>query len=262
MTTRTARVRKRPLPDPAVLEMEEADAARGDYTPEEAIRRGAFITNRIANLWRGKLVVTPLDLYDVLRALAAKKVPFVLTGANAVNTYSGRPRATGDVDILTKPGRNHSRAVNVIKERFPELEARVFRFGTAFYRAGEREPVIHVVLAFRKDNAESLVDAIWVDDKQNRVRYRIPALECCLANKYGAMLDPTRRVQKRLMDLADFGWMVVHSTDPGQAPVDMARLEELGEMVWPGGGGKELVRLVEMVKADEAIDLTTLGQQP
>jgi len=43
--------------------------------------------------------------------------------------------------------------------------------------------------------------------------------------------------------------------DEGRQPIDLEKLEALGEKVWSGGGGKEILRLVEQVKAGEAIDL-------
>ena len=52
-------------------------------------------------------------------------------------------------------------------------------------------------------------------------------------------------------DGVDFYTMVKHSLDEGRVPIDMARLAELGELVWPGGGGKEIVALVEKAKAGE-----------
>jgi hypothetical protein len=259
MTTRAARVKKRLLPDPALVEMEALESARDNLAPDEAIRQGACITNRIATMWRGKLVATPLDLYDVLRALIAKKVPFVLTGAHSIQGYTGRPRGTKDVDILAKSGRNHLRAVNALKEAFPELEVRALHRVTAFFRPGETESVIDVSLPHRKDNAESLVDTVWVDDKKNGVRYRIPSLECALANKYGSMLAVTRQSRKRRQDILDFEWMVAHSTEAGRTPIDRDRLETLGSMVWAEGGGKEIIRLVEMVLANEPITLESLG---
>jgi hypothetical protein len=39
--------------------------------------------------------------------------------------------------------------------------------------------------------------------------------------------------------------MVEHSLDEGHQPIDLQKLAALGEMVWPGGGGPEILRLVE-----------------
>jgi hypothetical protein len=84
-------------------------------------------------------------------------------------------------------------------------------------------------------------------------------LEEALANKYGAMLTATRNLAKRMQDLVDFTRMVQHSCDEGRQPIDLQRLKVLGEKVWPSGGGEELLRLIEQVKAGRAIDLNSLG---
>jgi hypothetical protein len=62
-----------------------------------------------------------------------------------------------------------------------------------------------------------------------------------------------------MQDAVDFMQMVKHSLDRGRKPIDLAKLEALGEKVWPGGGGKEILRLVEQVKAGRAIHLDALG---
>jgi hypothetical protein len=53
------------------------------------------------------------------------------------------------------------------------------------------------------------------------------------------------------MDAVDFYNMVKHSLDEGRQPIDLAKLEALGELVWPGGGGIEILRLVAEVTADK-----------
>ena len=156
-------------------------------------------------------------------------------------------RATHDVDILVKGGRNFARAVSVIRELYPQLEARRFAGVTGFFPPGEKQSVIDVTYPHRPDNAETLRTAIWVEERNQK--YRIPSLEAALANKYGAMLTPTRDAGKRGMDAVDFYNMVKHSLDEGRQPIDLATLEVLGEMVWSGGGGKEILRLVAEVKA-------------
>ena len=62
-----------------------------------------------------------------------------------------------------------------------------------------------------------------------------------------------------MQDAVDFTRMVLHSSDEGQQPIDLKRLEILGEKVWPTGGGEEILRLVEQVKAGKAIALDALG---
>jgi hypothetical protein len=71
-------------------------------------------------------------------------------------------------------------------------------------------------------------------------------------------LTPARASRKRRQDILGFESMVDHSMDKGRHPIDLMRLELLGEMVRPGGGGKEILRLVDEVKAGKAINLDSL----
>ncbi len=187
-----------------------------------------------------------VDLYQLLATLAGKKIPFVLTGAHGISSWTGRPRATHDVDILTKAGRNQARAVKAIRELYPHLETRVIFGVTAFFVPGEKESVIDVTYPRRPDSEETLRTGIWTENKG--VKFRVPALECALANKYGAALSLTRVFTKRGQDMVDFALMVKASLELGRT-IDLERLAELGEMVWPGGGGEEILRFVEEVKA-------------
>src|SRR5205807_1856008 len=108
------------------------------------------------------------------------------TGAHAIGGWTGRPRATRDVDILVKAGRNHARAVKVIRELYPQLETRNFTGVTAFFVPGENESVIDITYPHRADNEETLNNPVWVKTPDG-LKYRIPSLEAALANKYGAM---------------------------------------------------------------------------
>lgn len=201
---------------------------------------------------------SPVDLYEIIKTLTQKRIPFVLTGAHGIASWTGKPRSTQDVDVLVKAGRNYARAVKAITELYPQLEARRLPGITALFLPGETDSVIDIVYPHRADIEDTLAKAIWAEDKKRRLRYRIPNLEEALANKYGAMLTPSRALDKRLMDAADFTRMAHHSTDPGRNPIDLERLAALGEKVWPGGGGEEIKRLVAEVLAGTAIDLNAL----
>jgi len=227
-------------------EGEAMKATRRPVSHAEAVRESAYLTAQWQKLW-GRSPAMPVDVAEIIQTLNAKKIPFVLTGAQAIGGWTGRPRATKDVDILVKGGRNQTRAVNALKALYPHLEVRQVFGVMAFFEPGERESVIDVTYPHRPDLAETLAHPVWVEDRG--LKYRIPALESALANKYGAMLTPTRDRRKRSQDIVDFMWMVVHSQDEGQQLIDLPRLEALGELVWPGGGGEEILRLVERVKA-------------
>jgi hypothetical protein len=243
------------LSDPAG---EAAKATRRPISHAEAVRESSALTAEWHEMW-GRTRVIPVDVREIIQTLNAKKIPFVLTGARAIGGWTGEPRATKDVDILVKGGRNLSRVVNALKALYPELEVHVVYGVTAFFVPGDRNSVIDVTYPHRPDLAETLAHPVWVEDRG--LKYRIPSLEAALANKYGAMLTPSRSVGKRMIDAGDFAKMVEYSVEEGQQPIDLERLATLGEMVWPGGGGEEILRLVEQVKEGRGFDLNDLSKK-
>ena len=244
---------------PSDPEWEAAKASCRNLDHNDAVQESAFLQKQYRVMWRSE-VASPVELNEIIRTLNQKKIPFVLTGAHAIGGWTGRPRATQDVDILVKGGRNHARAVKAIKALYPQLETRDFHGVTGYFLPGEKESVIDVIYPHRPDIAETLANPVWTEDKATGLRYRIPSLEAALANKYGAMLNPTRDIRKRTLDLVDFMFMVKHSLDEGRRPIDLEKLAELGEKVWPGGGGAEILRLVERAKAGKAINLEETGK--
>jgi hypothetical protein len=231
-------------------EWEAMKARRRNLQPADAVRECAYLSAQ----YRRRFGMPEIDLTKIVKTLQAKKIPFVLTGAHGIATWTGRPRSTCDVDILVKSGRNYARAVKAIQALYPDLEMRLLAGVAAFFPPGETQSVIDVVYPHRLDIAQTLETAIWFEDQGMRVR--IPALEAALANKYGAMLALSRDYLKRAQDGVDFAGMVKHSLDDGRDPIDMDRLAELGELVWPGGGGPEIVRLVEQANAGQVPNLT------
>jgi hypothetical protein len=240
-------------------EWERMKGARRTLDHDEAVQESDFLQRQFYALWGHRVAKSPVDLNLVLRTLIDKRIRFVLTGAHGIGGWTGRPRSTKDVDILVKAGREHARAVKAIHALYPELEVRNFSGVMAFFVPGDQESVIDVTYPHRADIEETLRNPTWTENKEQGLRYRVPSLEEALANKYGAMISPNRRLAKRQQDTVDFTWMVTHSLDEGHKAIDLARLELLGEKVWPSGGGQELLRLVEVVKNGKAIHLDSLG---
>jgi hypothetical protein len=242
--------------DPA---WETAKAARRTLTHDAAVQEVFFLQRQFRVQWSNRVAASPVDLNLILRTLTQKRIRFVLTGAHGIGGWTGKPRNTQDVDLLVKAGRNHTRTVNALRKLYPQLEVRKFPGVTAFFVPGEQSSVIDVAFPHRADIEETLANPTWAENEEQGLRYRIPSLEEALANKYGAMLTPTRNLDKRLQDLVDFTRMVQHSLDEGQRSLQLPRLEILGEKVWPDGGGAEILHLVELVKAGRAIHLDALG---
>ena len=120
--------------------------------------------------------------------------------------------------------------------------------------------MIDVTYPHRADIEETLAHPVWVNDAG--LKYRIPSLEAALANKYGAMLTPSRNILKRMQDAVDFAKVVQHSFEEGNKPIDLDRLRFLGDKVWPEGGGAEILRLVELVGQGRGINLEALYRAP
>ena len=243
--------------DPA---WEAMKASRRNISHDDAAQLSFFLQKQYRSQWSSQVPPSPVDLNVILRTLIQKRIPFVLTGAHGIGGWTGRPRSTQDVDILVKAGRNYGRAVKAMRALYPQLEVRAFSGLTAFFVQGEKESVIDVVYPHRADIEETLANPVWTENKEFGLRYRIPALEAALANKYGAMLTPIRDMEKRHIDVGDFTGMVRHSSDAGRQPIDLEKLEALGEKVWPGGGGREILRLVERVKAGRPIHFDSPGE--
>jgi hypothetical protein len=230
---------------PGIPEWEATKAVRRPLGHAEAVAECAQLSELYRQMWQRK-AANMVDLQTILRSLREKKVPFVLTGAHGISGWTGRPRATKDVDILVKGGRNYTRAVNALRAVYPDLEVRQFAGVTGFFLPGERDSLIDVTYPQRPDIEETLQTAVWVEEGSER--YRIPALEAALANKYGAILTLSRDPLKTGQDALDFAGMVRHSIVDGHHPLDLEKLRELGEKVWPGGGGAKIARLVEGAK--------------
>src|SRR5438132_10764967 len=135
-------MRTKPLPRPRVPSTdpawEAAKAARRNLNPDDAVQESFYLQKQFWSQWGHVVPVFPVDLNLILRTLTKKKIPFVLTGTHGIGAWTGRPRATKDVDILVKSGRNHARAVSTIKALYPTLEVRAFPGVSGFFPPGEK----------------------------------------------------------------------------------------------------------------------------
>lgn len=85
-------------------------AARRSTGHDEAVQESRRLRKQFDILWGDRVPAWPVELNEILRALARKRIPFVLIGAHGIGGWTGRPRSTKDVDILVKSGRNYARA--------------------------------------------------------------------------------------------------------------------------------------------------------
>lgn len=180
---------------------------------------------------------------DVARVFGRAKVRYVLVGAHAINLYTGRPRATQDVDVISAAPAKARRAV---QQAYPDLSVEdhpvVIRF-----KDGGREVLDVIKASSGKIFAEVLRRAILVE--VDGVSLPVPSFETALAMKFSSMTSPTRATDDRLQDAVDFSRAAKF-----RAKADEALLHALGDFAYPGGGDA-LLKLLADARAGRRLDV-------
>jgi len=177
------------------------------------------------------------------RALRDARVSYVIVGAHASNGYSGRPRATADVDVIV---RSVKRAESAIATRYPKLSVRR-EFGMIRFIDGTLEAVDLITTSQRP-----LCRRLLKENRSVRVgseRVRIPRLEGVLAMKFEAMRLSERRLHDKYQDACDFARVV-----EANEAIDLDALGHLGDLVCARGGVK-VTNLVEDVRAGRRMEI-------
>jgi hypothetical protein len=187
-----------------------------------------------------------IDPLDIVRVLRSAGVSFVLAGAHGLGGWTGKPRATADVDVIVAK-RHLKKAVQALSAAFPELEAVDCPVVVRFRPPGTQDTVIDVMKPNQGVIAAALKNTHTV--RGGRQSYRIPSLEMALALKFAAMISPYRHVDDKLQDAVDFRRIV--NANPN---VNAGKLAVLGALVYPDGGRK-IVEMVRRVRAGERLEL-------
>lgn len=226
---------------------EHAYAARLARRPKDAVRdhlEALHTSSRLTRWFRKgrEPEVLKVTVENVLAALNKAGIRPVLMGIYGIGGYRSEARATEDVDVLVTR-REVRKAVRVLEEAFPYLEvsenAVVVRF---------LNPVTQkVVLDVMKPTSQA-VQVVFRNAVPVGKSHRIPTLEMALASKFVAIVSPTRRQAKKLVDLGDFVDIVEHN----RAALDLEKLGLLAGRVHPGGRAKVL-RLIEDIDAGRPI---------
>jgi hypothetical protein len=180
--------------------------------------------------------ITPLQ---VIEALNGAGVRFVLLGAHGLGGWMRKPRATEDVDVLVA-ARGHKKAVRTLLAAFPHLEADDHPAVTRLRDRDSKAVAIDVIKPNQDLFRAALKNTFEVESGGQR--YFIPSLEMALALKFAHRISPNRGTADQYQDAHDFITMVKVNPD-----LDLDKLAELGEFVYPGGG-KELVEKVGQVR--------------
>ncbi len=190
-----------------------------------------------------KRFLSPLD---VIRVLNREKISFVLVGAYGLSGWREQARATEDVDVVVA-ARQVAKAVRVLTKAFPFLESHDAQVVVRLRDKDTKQVAIDVMKPLQPP-----YHVIFKHTKKvmmAKEEYRIPNLEMALTCKFAPMISLMRADEKKLQDAADFVDMVKKNAD-----IDLDVLNELGELVY-NGGGKEIVELVRKVRAGEMLRL-------
>jgi hypothetical protein len=183
---------------------------------------------------------------EVVTILNKAGISFVLVGAYGLVGWMKEPRATEDVDVVVA-AKHHKKAVSLLVEAFPQLEADDREVVTRLRHRETKEVAIDVM----KPNQE-LYRVVFKHTHKvtfGRQAFRVPSLEMALAMKFAPMISLYRADADKYQDAHDFIRMVLANSD-----IDLARLTELGDLLY-SGGGKELVEKVGQVRRGERLNL-------
>jgi len=138
----------------------------------------------------------PKDLREFLESLNSKKVEYVVVGGYA-QAYHGRPRFTGDIDVLVRPSR----------ENGVRLEAALAQFGFAQLGLSEDDfvsegQVIQLGVApNRIDILTSITGCQFEEVWRTRIAAELAGVSVNMIAKAGYIKN--KRATGRAQDLAD-----------------------------------------------------------
>ena len=176
----------------------------------------------------------PQQVIDVLNNAQVRH--WVLMGLYGYVGYMAQPRATQDVDILVNESQLE-RVIEAIQARWPALVVERFPLVARFRDPGEiaidreMKPVIDVMLPSNACHVAILAAEHRVDEATG---HRVPVLEAAIAAKYAALVSPHRDWDRKQQDAVDLRNLII----PNQQRIDHKKLEQLGELIFRGGGAE------------------------
>jgi hypothetical protein len=185
--------------------------------------------------------ITPLEVIGVLNDAGVR---FLLVGAHGVGGWMQKPRATQDVDVLVA-ARGLKKAVKALLAAFPQLEPEDHEVVTRLRHRETHQVAIDVLKPTQPLFREALKHTFPV--RSGGQSYQIPSLEMALVLKFAPMISLTRADVDKYQDAHDFARIILANPN-----IDLEKLAELGELVYPGGG-QEIVEKVRQVRAGEKL---------
>jgi hypothetical protein len=155
----------------------------------------------------------------------------VFIGGIVVGCYSGRPRATQDVDVVLAPGSDADAAARAIAGLGKRLTIQRFPSFIAIQRPASDGGASAVDLVTTSAGSYGLAFEAGETLRLEGQAIRIPSIEVMLVLKYTAAVNPIRPAERALQDWADLAAMAA-----GTPTLHRERAYRLGNAVVPGYG--------------------------
>jgi hypothetical protein len=205
-----------------------------EILPAHALTRGVELS---------KMYGMALSPIDIARVLTRAKVRYVLVGAHSINLYTGKPRATQDVDMVTDSPVKASKAISLA---YPNLTVEdhpvVIRF-----KDGTVE-VLDLIKAKSGKLFRRVLNSATTSEIDSE-RIVVPTAEAALALKFYSMTNPAGPIDDRMQDAVDFSRAAKTQHD-----LDAALLRELGELVYTGGG-EAILKLLDDARNGRRLEI-------
>ena len=203
------------------------------------VERGYAFSNG-KDLARGML---PKKVLDLLNRLEEAEVDWVLVGAEGLNLYLERPRATVDVDIVVRQ-KDLRKAKKILKETCLEVkDSEVHLKGLL------SAPPIRLEVDVIKSQCHRLFKEA-LDRKLLVEGVKAPPVEVLLALKYFSAVSPWRPRGDKYQDVADF----IHAYRDNQSRLDRALLVDLASLAHKNAR-KEFEKYLDDVDHDRPVSV-------
>lgn len=191
------------------------------------------------------------DVFRLLEVIEASGADYILVGGHSISSYTGAPRATKDVDIVSADGTTITKAV---QRAFPDVIVNDTPVATRIMRPDPHDPENprEFLDIIKPKGGNAFYKNVFNDPTSvdyGRSKVRIPNLETAIGAKFAAMVSPHRPVNKVYQDAADFIQMVRVNPD-----LNLKLLQRLGEQVY-NGGGREILQKIEAARKGEKFSI-------
>ncbi len=191
--------------------------------------------------------VNPLE---VAALFEREQVSYVLIGGHMLSFYTGTARATVDVDFIIG-GSDFNRAVKAIEKAYAQFKHndRVYHVTYDSKQTGQKDPERIDLVKDDFPLFRQVVTDYCHTILSGNHKVKIPTVEAAIALKFAASISPNRGDENKPIDNADLLRLVRSRND-----LDETMLAKLGDLVYCGGG-KELVAIVNDIKAGKRVRL-------